>query len=137
MCLQDYHRWHAPISGTVESIIDIPGAYYTVNPQAINQPGVLNVFCENKRSIMIVRRSGTGSKVAIVAVGAMLVGSIFYVSGVDEQGAQIQRGQCLGGFRYGGSVCHSIHRPMCCKADANRPLSLFIHPVTLRLMMTL
>ena len=27
---QDYHRWHAPISGTVESIRDIPGAYYTV-----------------------------------------------------------------------------------------------------------
>jgi phosphatidylserine decarboxylase len=27
---QDYHRWHAPVSGTVESIKDIPGAYYTV-----------------------------------------------------------------------------------------------------------
>lgn len=109
MLSQDYHRWHAPVSGSVESIIDIPGAYYTVNPQAINEPGVLNVFCENKRSIMTVRKSGSGAKVAIIAVGAMLVGSIFYVPGVDEQGAQIRRGQCLGGFRYGGSVCYANH----------------------------
>lgn len=34
---QDYHRWHSPVEGTVESIVDIPGAYYTVNPQAINE----------------------------------------------------------------------------------------------------
>lgn len=27
---QDYHRWHAPVSGTVERIKDISGAYYTV-----------------------------------------------------------------------------------------------------------
>lgn len=42
---QDYHRWHAPVSGIVTSIDDIPGAYYTVNPQAINQAGVMDVFC--------------------------------------------------------------------------------------------
>lgn len=68
---QDYHRWHSPVSGTIESITDIPGAYYTVNPQAINEPGTLDVFCENKRSVMIVKRT-TGTKVAIVAIGAML-----------------------------------------------------------------
>ena len=69
---QDYHRWHAPISGTIESITDIKGAYYTVNPQAINQEGTLDVFCENRRSVMIVKRRATGKKVAIIAVGAML-----------------------------------------------------------------
>ena len=92
---QDYHRWHAPVSGTVRSIKDIPGAYYTVNPQAINEPGTLDVFCENKRSVMTIERSSTGSPIAIVAVGAMLVGSIKYVQGVDV-GAQVRRGQCLG-----------------------------------------
>lgn len=69
---QDYHRWHSPVSGIVESITEIPGAYYTVNPQAINQEGTLDVFCENRRSVMIVRRAGTNRRVAIIAVGAML-----------------------------------------------------------------
>lgn len=54
---------------------------------------------------MTVRRTPTGSRVAIVAVGAMLVGSIFYMPGLEQQGAPIRRGQCMGGFRYGGSVC--------------------------------
>jgi len=101
---QDYHRWHAPVSGTVRGIKDIPGAYYTVNPQAINEKGTLDVFCENKRSVMMLERSTTGAPIAVVAVGAMLVGSIKYMPGLSDIGAQVRRGQCLGGFYYGGST---------------------------------
>lgn len=100
---QDYHRWHAPTAGTVQSINDIPGTYYTVNPQAITEPGTLDVFCENKRSVMTLKRAATGSPVAVVAVGAMLVGSIKYNPGI-EQGVDVRRGQCLGAFYYGGST---------------------------------
>lgn len=100
---QDYHRWHSPVAGTVESINEIPGTYYTVNPQAVNEPGTVDVFCENRRSVMMIKRSSTGKSIAIVAVGAMLVGSIKYVPGV-EVGAQVRRGQCLGAFYYGGST---------------------------------
>lgn len=88
----------------IESITEIPGCYYTVNPQAINEPGTLDVFCENRRSVMIVRpKSNPDSKVAIVAVGAMLVGSILYNPGISP-GKEIRRGECLGAFRYGGST---------------------------------
>jgi len=108
---QDYHRWHAPVSGTVRGIRDIPGAYYTVNPQAINEPGTLDVFCENKRSVMTLERSSTGSPIAVVAVGAMLVGSIKYVNGVDTVGTEVRRGQCLGAFYYGGSTVIVLYPP--------------------------
>lgn len=101
---QDYHRWHSPVSGTVKSTKEIAGTYYTVNPQAINQEGTIDVYCENRRSVMIVERAGTGSQVAVVAIGAMLVGSIKYVDGVEQPGSQIRRGQCLGKFLYGGST---------------------------------
>ena len=53
---------------------------------------------------MTIRRQPTGAKVAVIAVGAMLVGSIFYMPGLEQEGAQVRRGQCLGGFKYGGSV---------------------------------
>ncbi|MCJ1434855.1 hypothetical protein MMC27_004225 [Xylographa pallens] len=108
---QDYHRWHAPVSGTVEAIKDIPGAYYTVNPQAINEAGTLDVFCENKRSVMTIRRHPHGTPTAVVAVGAMLVGSIKYVNGVDTLGTQVRRGECLGAFYYGGSTVIVIYPP--------------------------
>lgn len=107
---QDYHRWHAPVSGTVTAVREIPGAYYTVNPQAINEEGTLDVFCENRRSVMTLQRSSTGSPIAVIAVGAMLVGSIKYAKRdgdeglVSEVGTQVRRGQCLGAFYYGGST---------------------------------
>lgn len=100
---QDYHRWHAPVSGKVTGITDIAGTYYTVNPQAINEAGTLDVFCENRRSVMMVERQGTKAPVAIIAVGAMLVGSIRYNPGVEVE-SEIERGQCLGAFLYGGST---------------------------------
>lgn len=90
--------------------------YYTVNPQAINEPGTLDVFCENRRSVMILNRTATSSPVAVVAVGAMLVGSLQYSDAVLESpgskekpgkvkiGAAIKRGQDLGAFYYGGST---------------------------------
>lgn len=105
---QDYHRWHSPVSGRIRSIKDIPGALYTVNPQAINQPGPMNVYCENKRSVMLIERP-SGAMVAIVAVGAMLVGSIKYMNGVEVEGAEVTRGQCLGAFFYGGSTVLVIY----------------------------
>lgn len=63
----------------------------------------MDVFCENKRSVMVLKRSSTGNAVAIIAVGAMLVGSIKYDSGV-QVGATVNRGQTLGAFYYGGST---------------------------------
>lgn len=100
---QDYHRWHSPIDGTIEEIREIPGTYYTVNPQAITEEGTLDVFCENKRSVMVLKRKATGKKVVVVAVGAMLVGSIRYNDGI-KTGVEVKRGQCLGAFLYGGST---------------------------------
>ena len=52
---------------------------------------------------MILKRKGTGAPVAIIAVGAMLVGSIAYNTGI-QVGAEVRRGQCLGKFQYGGST---------------------------------
>jgi phosphatidylserine decarboxylase len=113
---QDYHRWHSPVSGTVESITEISGAYYTVNPQAINEAGTLDVFCENRRSVMIVKRKGCDSRVAIIAVGAMLVGSIKYNLGI-EVGSEIRRGECLGCFQYGGSTVINLYQDGDVKLD--------------------
>lgn len=107
---QDYHRWHSPVDARIESVTEIPGTYYTVNPQAVTQPGTLDVFCENRRSVMLMRRTATGVPVAVVAVGAMLVGSIVYNPGI-MQGAEVQRGQCLGAFRYGGSTVIVLFPP--------------------------
>jgi len=102
----DYHRFHSPIDGTVGEIVDIPGQYYTVNPQAVNEPG-FDVFTSNKRSVLYMTHAHSGLPVAYVAIGAMLVGSIKWTNG-ENKGASVKRGEELGYFAYGGSTIVAV-----------------------------
>ncbi|GAA5931110.1 uncharacterized protein JCM15063_002546 [Sporobolomyces koalae] len=99
----DYHRYHSPVTATVESTTHIPGQYYTVNPCAVNED--LPVFTANKRDVTTLSASrgpdSTPIQVAFVQIGAMLVGSIVQTV---TQNQTVSRGDELGYFAYGGST---------------------------------
>ncbi|XP_071935784.1 phosphatidylserine decarboxylase proenzyme 2-like isoform X2 [Coffea arabica] len=96
---QDYHRFHSPVSGTIEMFVNIPGCLYTVNPIAVNSK-YCNVFTENKRVVCIISTADFG-KVAFVAIGATMVGSIIFSKKLGEY---VQKGDELGYFSFGGST---------------------------------
>jgi phosphatidylserine decarboxylase len=98
----DYHRFHSPISAEVGETVHIPGQYYTVNPQAVNEPR-FDVFTANTRSVLYLKETSTGLPVAFVAIGALLVGSIEWTGG-KQAGSKVERGGELGYFAYGGST---------------------------------
>ncbi|KAJ7433051.1 phosphatidylserine decarboxylase-domain-containing protein [Mycena galericulata] len=102
----DYHRFHCPIDGTVGDVVHIPGQYYTVNPQAVNEPG-FDVFTANTRSVLYLTHAATGLPVAFVAIGALLVGSIGWTNG-GEKGKTVKKGEELGYFAYGGSTVVAV-----------------------------
>ncbi|KAJ7760510.1 phosphatidylserine decarboxylase-domain-containing protein [Mycena metata] len=102
----DYHRFHSPIDATVGDVVHIPGQYYTVNPQAVNEPG-FDVFTANTRSILYLTHTATGLPVAFVAIGALLVGSIGWTNG-GEKGKTVKKGEELGYFAYGGSTVVAV-----------------------------
>ncbi|KAI3497464.1 hypothetical protein L1887_40087 [Cichorium endivia] len=96
---QDYHRFHFPVSGKIEQIVDIPGCLYTVNPIAVNSK-YCNVFTENKRAVSIISTANFG-KVAFVAIGATMVGSITFTKKIGDY---VQKGDEFGYFSFGGST---------------------------------
>jgi len=105
---QDYHRFHSPVSGMLQGIKHIDGDYYTVNPQAVNER--LDVLSGNVREIATYDASVSTANdlkslrklpVAIVAVGALLVGSVGWDHKVGEN---VSKGDGLGYFQYGGST---------------------------------
>ncbi|KAF9077969.1 phosphatidylserine decarboxylase-domain-containing protein [Rhodocollybia butyracea] len=102
----DYHRFHCPIDGVVGDVTHVPGQYYTVNPQAVNEPE-FDVFTANVRSILYLTHTATGKRVAFVAIGALLVGSIVWTKGA-EKGTEVKRGEELGCFAYGGSTIVAV-----------------------------
>lgn len=80
--------------------VDIPGTYYTVNPEAVTEVD-FDVFTANRRQVMYIKEEVTGKIVAFVAVGALLVGSIGWSKKVGER---VERAEELGWFAYGGST---------------------------------
>ncbi|XP_024039704.1 phosphatidylserine decarboxylase proenzyme 2 isoform X2 [Citrus clementina] len=96
---QDYHRFHLPVSGIIEQFVDIPGCLYTVNPIAVNSK-YCNVFTENKRVVSIISTAHFG-KVAFVAIGATMVGSITFLK---NTGDFVKKGDEFGYFSFGGST---------------------------------
>jgi phosphatidylserine decarboxylase len=70
----DYHRFHSPINGKIGSNMKkITGTYYTVNPIAIKEN--LDVLTRNQRTAITIEND-TFEKIAFVAIGALLVGSV-------------------------------------------------------------
>ena len=72
---KDYHRIHMPITGTLREMIYIPGRLFSVNPVTTNN--IPRLFVRNER-VACVFETSIG-KVAIVLVGALVVGSIHTV----------------------------------------------------------
>ena len=61
----------------------------------------LNVFTQNKRSVRELHTSLSKTPLLLVAVGAMLVGSIAWTC---EEGQKVAKGEDMGYFAYGGST---------------------------------
>jgi phosphatidylserine decarboxylase len=72
---KDYHRIHMPITGKLQEMIYIPGRLFSVNPTTTNN--IPRLFARNERVACIFETSI--GNVAIVLVGAVIVGSIHTV----------------------------------------------------------
>lgn len=69
---KDYHRVHMPLDGHLSHMIYVPGRLFSVNFKTAET--IPNLFARNERVIAFFNTSI--GRVAIVLVGAMIVGSI-------------------------------------------------------------
>ncbi|KAL8536111.1 hypothetical protein ACS0TY_011658 [Phlomoides rotata] len=124
---QDYHRFHVPVTGTIEKFVEIPGCLYTVNPIAVNSK-YCNVFTENKRVVSLISTKEFG-KVAFVAIGATMVGSITFTK---REGDYVKKGDEFGYFSFGGSTVICVFEKGTIKIDddllenSSRPLETLV-----------
>ena len=113
---KDYHRFHMPVSGRLLEMIYVPGKLFSVNQSSVAH--VPELFARNERVICIFETAI--GKVAVIAVGAMIVGSIdMFFHGVvapqnddstitrwayDDKNMTFEQGDELGCFRLGSTV---------------------------------
>lgn len=108
--INDYHRYHFPVSGTVKEVFviaqdDAPGGVITWNAE---EQRYREYYSEEfgwqsieTRGVVIVETNG-GGLAAIVPVGMCQVSSVNFEDTVTV-GAEVKKGDPLGYFLFGGS----------------------------------
>jgi len=112
---KDYHRVHMPFDGTLTDMIYIPGALFSVSTKTAES--IDNLFARNERIVAFFNTAE--GRMAVVLVGAMLVGSIETVWAgsvtpprcqaiqhwqYDENTIQLKKGDELGRFKLGSTA---------------------------------
>ncbi|CAL8461700.1 g1231 [Coccomyxa elongata] len=100
----DYHRLHAPVTGSLRHIAHAGSMLYAVEAVAISSP--LDVYTKNERAILEFETSSFGT-VIMCAIGASQVGSI---QTSVEEGQQICKGVEVATFKYGGSAVLTLFK---------------------------
>ncbi len=114
---RDYHRFHTPAAGRITRLVYRPGALWPVN--AIGLLGIDGIFARNERIAAWLEVAGEGRGLAMVAVGATMVGSVrlaFDALRTNRPGARAEdrelgalgpklaRGEEWGHFEFGSTI---------------------------------
>ena len=112
---KDYHRVHMPFAGTLIKMVYVPGALFSVNEAAAE--GIPGLFAKNERVICLFDTEA--GPMAVILVGAMIVGSIYTAWhgcvtpsrahhltewDYEEQELSYQRGDEMGYFQMGSTA---------------------------------
>ncbi len=111
---EDYHRVHMPLDGHLSQMIYIPGSLFSVDAKTTEQ--IPNLFARNERVITFFNTSI--GHVAIILIGAMIVGSIetiwagtitpprkhSIVTWNYENPIYLKRSEEMGHFKFGSTV---------------------------------
>jgi len=112
---RDYHRVHAPLTGTLRETVHIPGRLFSVAQTPVQ--AVPRLFARNER--LVCHFDGAHGAFAVILVGALLVSGVETVwSGVEippyaraivrknwrEQNVRLERFAELGRFNMGSTV---------------------------------
>lgn len=132
---RDYHRFHAPAAGRITRLIYRPGALWPVN--GIGLLGVESIFARNERICALldvsqakgfVRGEGGANTIAMVAVGATMVGSVRLAfdplatnrpgalpedRSLGDGGPALARGEEWGHFEFGSTIVLLIPPGLC------------------------
>lgn len=101
LCPVDYHRFHAPFSGTVMAPLLVGNSLFSVSPLALSQN--LDYLVNNRRWIIPFKLKG-GQLAVVVVIGATFVGSAEFTYNPGF----VKKGQELGYFRFGGSCIITV-----------------------------
>lgn len=110
----NYHRWHAPVNGTIEKIVNVPGTYYAESPMVGFDPAGPDlsqsfITAMAARALIFIKANNPAiGLMCFVAVGMAEVSTCEVTVRV---GQEVKKGDQIGMFHFGGSTHCLIFRP--------------------------
>jgi len=107
-----YHRWHCPVNGTIEKIVDVPGTYFAQAPYTIGLPDDGSDLPPYLKSLRFFANTAARQLIFIQADNPSIGLMCFIPIGMTEistcqatvfEGQHVNRGDELGMFHFGGS----------------------------------
>jgi phosphatidylserine decarboxylase len=108
----DYHHFCAPVAGTVERIVEVPGLLFSdaesggIDPSGVNS--LVYDTAVNNRTLVFIKGPDSIGTVCVIPIGITEISSIMI--GVTE-GSAVAKGADLGWFQYGGSTLCVVFQP--------------------------
>ena len=115
-----YHRWHSPVSGTIDKAYIVNGSYYLENiDQGFQNPEGADPSAPNDsqafitavatRALIFIRADNP--KIGLMCVVAVGMAEVSSCEITVNAGDHVNKGQQLGMFHFGGSTHCLVFRP--------------------------
>ncbi|KAF5340113.1 hypothetical protein D9758_013137 [Tetrapyrgos nigripes] len=115
-----YHRWHAPVNGVIQKIVDVPGTYFAQAPYTIglptdddnDAPPYLKSlrFFANTAARQLIFIQSDNHKLGLMCFIAIGMTEISSCQATVYEGQHVKRGDELGMFHFGGSSSALVFR---------------------------
>ncbi|MEU1285612.1 phosphatidylserine decarboxylase family protein [Kitasatospora sp. NPDC005856] len=110
----NYHRWHSPVDGTIVAVRNIPGTYYSQTPAAlcdVAAPDLSQGYIAHLAARAVVYLRAEEPAVGLMAFVAIGMAEVSSCDVTVSVGQEVERGDEIGTFHYGGSTHCLVFRP--------------------------
>ncbi|PXF46480.1 Phosphatidylserine decarboxylase proenzyme [Gracilariopsis chorda] len=103
----DYHRWHAPVSGTIKKTVLVPGTYFSEGLWDCGEEEGADFwqgYVSHVATRALIFMEAKNKNIGFVAVVAVGMGEVSSTVVTVKQGQTVRKGDELGHFQFGGST---------------------------------
>jgi phosphatidylserine decarboxylase len=105
---RSYHRWHAPVSGTIVKIVFVPGTYYAACPNLDEpDPGATDLsqpYITQLATRVLVFIKAKNPKIGLMCFIAVGMSEVSTCQITVQDNDEVKKGEELGMFHFGGST---------------------------------
>ena len=104
---RSYHRWHAPVSGTVEKIVFVPGTYYAASPTAPRDPAATDKsqpYITQLATRVLIFIKANNEKIGLMCFIAVGMSEVSTCQVTIQDNDSVEKGDEIGMFHFGGST---------------------------------